>query len=186
MLNDLWVLRLDSLEYAKVNITSELGLKPRYGHSSAMFGTKLCIFGGINDKMTFCFDAQEIEFDLNLVQQKINRAKSELLKRKKAEEAERERMEILEGIRESNDATLQSLFKDKAQFQALKKKSTLMNIMEKQNTTKRSDTKNPPSIRIESRENSGRNVVEELATPLHTSLGTDLEELGGKLENSID
>ena len=60
-----------------------------------------------------------------------------------------------------------------------------MNIMEKQNTSKRSDTKNPPKIRIESQENSGRNVYEELVTPLHTSLGTDLEELGGKLENSI-
>lgn len=79
--------------------------------------------------MTFCFDAQEIEFDHNLVQQKVNKVKSEQLKRKKAEEAERERMEILEGIRESNTAQVQNLFKDKKEFQMMKRKSTLMMML---------------------------------------------------------
>ena len=53
VLNDLWVIRLDELEYQKVLIRSTIDLSPRYNHTSVMFGSKLVVFGGLNDKMTF-------------------------------------------------------------------------------------------------------------------------------------
>ena len=63
VLGDLWVLRLDDLEYCQVNIESELKMNPRYNHTASQFGSKLIIFGGMNEKMTLEMTAQEFELD---------------------------------------------------------------------------------------------------------------------------
>lgn len=52
VLGDLWVLRLDDLEYQKVVIMSEQQIQPRYNHTACQFGSKLIIFGGMNQNMT--------------------------------------------------------------------------------------------------------------------------------------
>ena len=63
VLGDLWVLRLDNLQYCKVRIASEVQMQPRYNHTAAQFGTKLIVFGGFNKKMTLDMSAQEFELD---------------------------------------------------------------------------------------------------------------------------
>ena len=52
ILDDLWVLRLEDLEYQRVLIQSNIGMQPRYNHTAAQLGSSLYIFGGMNEKMS--------------------------------------------------------------------------------------------------------------------------------------
>ena len=63
VLGDLWVLRLDDLEYCKVTISSTMKMSPRYNHTAVQFGSKLIIFGGMNKHLTMEMSAQEFELD---------------------------------------------------------------------------------------------------------------------------
>ena len=53
VLNDIWVLRLDELQYQRVIVKSEADIVPRYNHSAVIFGSRLIILGGLGEKMTF-------------------------------------------------------------------------------------------------------------------------------------
>lgn len=73
VLDDLWVLRIDDLEYSQVKIQSELKMQPRYNHSAVQFGSKIIIFGGMNGNMTLEMTAQEFELDQEIVESKFKR-----------------------------------------------------------------------------------------------------------------
>ena len=73
VLGDLWVLRLDDLEYQKVIIKSDLKMQPRYNHTACQFGSKLVVFGGMNENMTLEMSAQEFELDATIVDAKVKR-----------------------------------------------------------------------------------------------------------------
>lgn len=51
---------------------------PRHNHASALYGSKLCLFGGINEKMMLSLDCQEIEFDPEKVAMRIRQEKQKL------------------------------------------------------------------------------------------------------------
>ena len=72
VLGDIWVLRLQVLEYCQVKIQSDLKMEPRYSHQAVLFGSKLFIFGGMNSKMTLDMTAQEFELDCAIVQNRFN------------------------------------------------------------------------------------------------------------------
>jgi hypothetical protein len=63
VLNDIWLLKLENMEYQQVIVQNETLVIPRHNHASALYGSKLCLFGGINEKMMLSLDCQEIEFD---------------------------------------------------------------------------------------------------------------------------
>lgn len=71
VLGDLWVLRLDDLEYAKVIIRSELLIKPRYNHTAVQFGSKMIVFGGMNQDMSLEMTVQEFELDSDVIDRKL-------------------------------------------------------------------------------------------------------------------
>ena len=73
VLADLWVLRLDDLEYQQVIVSSDLKMHPRYNHTAVQFGTKLIIFGGMNTNMTLEMSAQEFELDAAIVDTKVKK-----------------------------------------------------------------------------------------------------------------
>ena len=57
VLDDVWVLRLDDLEYQQVLIKSNLKFQPRYCHTAAQFGSRLLVLGGMSGAMSFLMDA---------------------------------------------------------------------------------------------------------------------------------
>ena len=71
------MLRLDDLEYQKVIIKSELGILPRYNHTAVQFGSKLIIFGGMNQSMSLEMSVQEFELDTEIVDAKIKKRDQE-------------------------------------------------------------------------------------------------------------
>ena len=88
ILGDLWVLKLDDLEYQRVIIKSDLQVIPRYNHTAVQFGSKLIVFGGMNQDMTLEMSVQEFELDSNIIERKI--------KRHEALEENRKRMKQME------------------------------------------------------------------------------------------
>ena len=62
-----------------------MGIQPRYNHTASMFGTKLVIFGGLGQHMTFQMDAEEIEFDVEKVQRLVKRMSKDSERKKKQE-----------------------------------------------------------------------------------------------------
>ena len=80
VLDDVWVLRLDDLEYCKVSVQGDLKMQPRYNHSAAQFGSKLILFGGMNDKMTLEMSVQEFELDNELVEKRVKNEEQEKAK----------------------------------------------------------------------------------------------------------
>ena len=89
MLSDLWILRLDDLEWCSVDIKSDSKVEPRYNHTAVQFGSKLIIFGGMNENMTLEMSAQEFELDEDVVETKIKREEKERERERIALEAAR-------------------------------------------------------------------------------------------------
>lgn len=80
VLRDLWVLRLDDLEYSQVITKSDVQMVPRYNHTAVQCGSKLIVFGGMNEEMTLEMTAQEFELDGALVDARIKRDKEDELR----------------------------------------------------------------------------------------------------------
>ena len=78
VLNDIWVLKLENMEYHQVIIQNEAQIIPRHSHVSALYGSKLCLFGGINEKMMLSLDCQEIELDPEKVAMRVKQEKQKL------------------------------------------------------------------------------------------------------------
>ena len=85
VLDDLWVLRLDDLEYQQVQLRSMQRLAPRYCHTAAQFGSRLIIFGGMGESMSFQMDAQEIELDPEKIHQMVTKQENEIARIKSEE-----------------------------------------------------------------------------------------------------
>ena len=83
VLDDIWVIRLDELQYQRVLVQSEIGIAPRYNHTATMFGSKLVIFGGLGESMTFQMDIETIEFDTDKVQKKVKKIQKDKERKKK-------------------------------------------------------------------------------------------------------
>ena len=81
-------MKLDDLEYQRVIIKSDLQVIPRYNHTAVQFGSKLIVFGGMNQDMTLEMSVQEFELDSNIIERKI--------KRHEALEENRKRMKQME------------------------------------------------------------------------------------------
>ena len=52
-------------------------MQPRYNHTACQFGSKLIIFGGMNENMTLEMSAQEFELDSALVDVKAKKKNQE-------------------------------------------------------------------------------------------------------------
>ena len=77
VLDDVWVLRLDDLEYQQVLIKSNLKFQPRYCHTAAQFGSRLLVLGGMSGAMSFLMDAQEIELDPEKIEEMVENDKKQ-------------------------------------------------------------------------------------------------------------
>ena len=54
-------------------IKSDQGVHPRYNHTAVQFGSKLIIFGGMNQEMSLEMSVQEFELDADIVDAKIKK-----------------------------------------------------------------------------------------------------------------
>ena len=104
VLNDLWVLRLDDLEYCQVLFSSELQMEPRYNHTAVQFGSKLILFGGMNAAMTLEMSVQEFELDSAKVEAKAERDRSERERLRQLADAIKRRKEQLSSNQQSSNA----------------------------------------------------------------------------------
>ena len=81
ILNDIWVLRLNSLEWQKVILGGKEYIKPRFNFASTILGSKLIIAGGLGHDFRFLQDYQEIELDQAKVKKKFtNKSKVQFLR----------------------------------------------------------------------------------------------------------
>mmetsp|Transcript_18289 Transcript_18289/g.17408 ORF Transcript_18289/g.17408 Transcript_18289/m.17408 type:complete len:169 (+) Transcript_18289:431-937(+) len=76
ILNDIWILKLASLEWQQVKHFDQSGdaPMPRFNHCSMILGSRLLIVGGIGEGFKITKDIQEIEID----QQKICKSTMQL------------------------------------------------------------------------------------------------------------
>ena len=48
-------------------------MKPRYNHTAVQFGSKLIVFGGMNQDMSLEMTVQEFELDTDIVDAKLKK-----------------------------------------------------------------------------------------------------------------
>ena len=48
-------------------------MKPRYNHTAVQFGSKLIVFGGMNQDMSLEMSVQEFELDTDIVDAKLKK-----------------------------------------------------------------------------------------------------------------
>ena len=72
VLNDIWVLKLSSLEWQKVLLGGTEYIKPRFNFASTILGSKLIIAGGLGHDFRFLQDYQEIELNQSKVKKKFS------------------------------------------------------------------------------------------------------------------
>jgi len=68
-------------------VQSDINISPRYNHTAVQFGSKLVIFGGMNQDMTLEMSVTEIEMDTSIVDQKLKKEQSEANKIREQEVA---------------------------------------------------------------------------------------------------
>lgn len=71
VLNDIWILKLNNLEWQQVKLGGIEYIKPRFNFASAIIGTKLIMAGGLGHDFRFLQDYQEIELDQTKVKRKF-------------------------------------------------------------------------------------------------------------------
>ena len=73
ILNDIWVLKLNSLEWQRVILGGYEYFKQRFNFASVMLGSKLIVAGGIGYEFKMLKDYQEVEFNQRRVKRQFVR-----------------------------------------------------------------------------------------------------------------
>ena len=63
VLSDVWILKLDRLEYLKLKLGGKLLSTGRFSHSSLVCGSQLIVIGGQNEKFGIRKDIECVELD---------------------------------------------------------------------------------------------------------------------------
>ena len=81
ILNDIWLLKLNNLEWQKVLIGGYHYVEPRFNFASVILGSKLIIAGGIGYDYKLLKDYQEFEMDQTIIKKKfVHKNKMEYLR----------------------------------------------------------------------------------------------------------